>query len=43
MVQDNHPMIDLQATDAPAKYAVGMVQTWVRDFDRPFDGWGRKK
>ena len=32
----------LAAADLEAKYAVGMVTNFVRDYSKPFDTWGRK-
>ena len=32
----------LAAADITPRYAVGVVKNWVRDFNQPFDQWGRK-
>ena len=32
----------LAAADMTPRYAAGVVQNWVRDFNQPFDQWGRK-
>ena len=42
LIGSAHAEGGLKAADLSPKYAAGMVQNWVRDFNQPFDQWGRK-